>query len=78
LIKRQDIPVVVLDRQVPGVEVDIVRADSETGAYQLTQHLLSSGHRQITMLAGPKSTSTAIDRVNGFCRAIHGLSIKDS
>ena len=79
LIRQQGIPVVVLDRQVPGVEVDIVRADSETGAYQLTQHLLSLGHRQITMLAGPKSTSTAIDRLDGFCRAIReaGLSMDD-
>jgi LacI family transcriptional regulator len=70
LIQRQGIPVVVLDRQVSDVEVDIVRADSETGAYLLTQHLLSMGHRRITMLAGPHSTSTAIDRVNGFCRAM--------
>jgi LacI family transcriptional regulator len=76
LIQRQGIPVVVLDRQIPGVEVDIVRADSEAGAYQLTQYLLSLGHRQITMLAGPKSTSTAVDRVEGFCRAMNeaGLS----
>jgi LacI family transcriptional regulator len=80
LIKRQGIPIVVVDRQIPGVDVDIVRADSESGAYQLTQYLLSLGHRQITMLAGPKSTSTAIDRVNGFCRAMNetGLNTCDT
>src|SRR3990172_2437005 len=79
LIQRQGIPVVVLDRQIPDMDVDIVRADSETGAYQLTQYLLSLGHRQIAMLAGPKSTSTAVDRVNGFCRAMNeaGLSTCD-
>jgi LacI family transcriptional regulator len=70
LIQRQRIPVVILDRQVSGVNVDIVRADSETGAYHLTKHLLTLGHRRITTLAGPKSTSTAVDRVNGFCRAM--------
>lgn len=80
LIQRQGIPVVVLDRQIPDVEVDIVRADSETGAYQLTQHLLSLGHRQISMLTGPKRTSTAVDRVHGFCRAMNeaGLNVCDS
>lgn len=80
LIQRQGIPVVVLDRQIPDVDVDIVRADSETGAYQLTQHLLSLGHRQITMLAGPKSTSTAVDRVHGYCRAMHeaGLEVRNT
>ena len=70
LIKNQNIPVVVLDRQVPDIDVDIVRADSETGAFELTKHLISLGHRQIAMLAGPQKVSTAIDRVNGFCRAL--------
>ncbi len=69
-IRKQNIPVVILDRQIPGLDVDIVRADSEDGAYQLTEHLLSLGHRQITMLAGPQAVSTAVDRVSGFRRAL--------
>jgi len=70
LIQRQGIPVVVLDRDLPGVEVDIVRSDTEEGAYQLTHHLLSLGHRQIAMLSGPHSVSTAVDRVKGYQRAL--------
>ncbi len=79
LIQKQGIPVIVLDRQVSGVDVDIVRADSEKGAYQLTKHLLSQGHKQIIMLAGPRSVSTALDRVNGFRRAFNefGLELND-
>jgi len=69
LIQKQGIPVVVLDRQIPDVDVDTVRADSEKGAYQLVKHLISLGHHQITMLAGPQGVSTAVDRVDGFCRA---------
>lgn len=80
LIQKQGVPLVVLDREIPEVEVDIVRADSEAGAYQLTKHLLSLGHRIITMLAGPKSVSTAVDRVSGYCRAMReaGLEVCDS
>jgi LacI family transcriptional regulator len=70
LIQKQGIPVVVLDRSVPNVDVDIVRADSEAGAYQLAKHLISFGHRHITILAGPQGVSTSVDRVNGFCRAL--------
>ncbi len=70
LIQKQGIPVVILDRRVPDVDVDVVRADSEKGAYQLAKHLISFGHQQITILAGPQSVSTAVDRVNGFCRAL--------
>lgn len=78
LIQKQGIPVVVLDRQVPGVEVDIVRADSEGGAYKLTQYLLSLGHQTIAMLAGPESVSTSVDRVNGYRRAIKDAGYPES
>lgn len=80
MIQRQGIPVVVLDRQVSGVDIDTVRADTEKGAYQLTEHLLSLGHRQITMLAGPTNVSTSTDRVKGFSRALEdfGLELCDT
>ena len=80
LIQKQGIPVIVLDRQVSDVDVDTVRADSEEGAYLLTLHLLSQGHKQIVMLAGPRSVSTALDRVNGFRRAFNdsGLELNES
>ncbi len=78
MIQKQDIPVVLMDRQVPGVDVDIVRSDSEEGAYRITEHLLSLGHRQIAMLAGPQSVSTAIDRVNGYRRAFREAGLSKS
>ncbi|MEN8173069.1 MAG: LacI family DNA-binding transcriptional regulator [Chloroflexota bacterium] len=79
LVKKQNIPVVVMDRHVPGVDVDIVRSDTEEGAYQITKYLLSLGHQRIAMLAGPQSTSTATDRVDGYCRALRdaGLAKRD-
>jgi LacI family transcriptional regulator len=70
LVQKQGVPIVMLDRYVAGVDVDIVRSDSETGAYQLARHLLSFGHQRIAILAGPRGVSTAIDRVNGFYRAL--------
>jgi LacI family transcriptional regulator len=77
LIQKQGIPVVILDRQVPGVNVDVVRADSEGGAYKLTQYLISLGHRHIAMLSGPASVSTSVDRVNGYRRALMDAGISE-
>ena len=77
IIKNQGIPVVVLDRQIPGIESDVVRADSENGAYQLTQHLLSLGHRRIAILSGPQTVSTAVDRVAGYRRALAEAGLPD-
>ncbi|MBE9525152.1 MAG: LacI family DNA-binding transcriptional regulator [Chloroflexi bacterium] len=76
-VKKQKIPIVLMDRIVPGVDVDIVRSDSEQGAYLITEHLLSLGHQRIAMLSGPQNISTSIDRVGGYRRAFHdtGLSI---
>jgi len=70
LIQRQKVPVVVIDRQIPGVEVDVVRGDSEKGAYELVRLLLSLGHRRIGMLSGPETISTAVLRVAGYRRAL--------
>jgi LacI family transcriptional regulator len=70
LIQKQDTAVVVLDRQVPHAKVDVVRGDSEGGAYQLVRHLLNLGHQRIAILSGPPDVSTAADRVSGYRRAL--------
>lgn len=70
MLKRQNVPVVVLDRRITGGKVDVVRCDSEGGAYKITKFLLSLGHRRIAVLSGPQSISTAEDRVQGYRRAL--------
>lgn len=75
LIQKQGIPVVLLDRKIANVQVDIVRADSENGAYQLTNHLLSLGHKHIAMLSGPETVSTAVDRANGYQQALTNANL---
>ena len=64
------VPFVVLDRRVPGLDVDIVRCDSELGAYQITRHLLDLGHRRIAALSGAREVTTAVDRIAGYRRAL--------
>ncbi len=70
LIQKQKVAVVVIDRDVPSNDVDIVRGDSFGGAYQLTRHLIELGHKHIAVLSGPESVSTSNERVAGFRRAM--------
>ncbi len=75
-IQKQNVAVVLLDRDVPNVDVDIVRGDSFGGAYQLSQHLVELGHQHIAVLTGPKNISTSIERVAGFRQAMEEANLE--
>jgi LacI family transcriptional regulator len=80
LIQSQGVEVVILDRKVPDVEVDVVRCNSEKGAQQLIQYLVSLGHQRIAILTGPEGVSTAADRVTGYRQALmeSGLEVNNA
>ncbi len=44
LLRKHELPVVVLDRRIRSGGVDEVRADSEGGAYLAVRHLIDLGH----------------------------------
>ena len=75
-LRQQKVQVVLLDRRLPNVEVDVVRGDSSGGAYQLVQLLLKLGHRRIAILSGPSGVSSAYDRVAGYQRALQEAGLK--
>ena len=78
VIQHQQTPVVVLDRRVSGANVDVVRCDSEQGAYQLGRLLVSLGHRTVATVAGPQGLLTSDDRVAGFQRALAEAGLERS
>jgi len=76
-IRRVGTPLVVIDRRIPGEVVDVVRCDSEDGAYRLARLLLDLGHRQIALLTGVSTVSTAEDRASGFRRALREAGVAE-
>ena len=78
VIQEQNTPLVVLDRRVSHSNVDIVRGDSEGGAYQLTKYLIDLGHRRIAIISGPRNVSTAEDRILGYKRAMEESGLKEN
>jgi LacI family transcriptional regulator len=79
-IQKHGTPVVVLDRRVSDVQVDIVRCDAVDGSYQLARYLISLGHRQIAVMSGAVGVSTADDRVTGYRNALEeaGIGIEET
>ncbi|WP_329113058.1 LacI family DNA-binding transcriptional regulator [Streptomyces sp. NBC_01353] len=56
-----------LGGRVPAAAVEY---DNEGGAFAITDHLLTQGHRRILYLGGPPAVSTTLDRVAGYRRAL--------
>ena len=70
MLRRHQVPFVLLDREVPGIECDIVLGDSKEGARRLVEHLVAHGHRNIAMLNGSSSISSARLRLQGYLEAL--------
>ncbi len=74
-LQERDIPTVVVDRRIQGWDVDSVYGDSTSGAFALANHLIGLGHSRIAMITGPYGTSTAEDRLEGYCMAIKAAGL---
>lgn len=69
-------PVVLLDRNLPGVDTDFVVTDNKKLGYDLTSALLDRGHRRIGFagIEHPESSSVQ-ERLAGYRQAIKEASI---
>ena len=63
-------PLVIVDRNIAGLEADFVQIDHERGAYLATRHLLELGHVRIGCITGAVSTAVSAMRLHGFIRAL--------
>lgn len=68
-------PIVVIDRPVPGIDVDTVLVDNAAGAHLATTHLLRGGHHRIAFLGDLASIATAQQRRAGYARAMTGAGV---
>lgn len=67
---RAEMPLVAIDRRVPGVELDYVGTDNVRGAYEATAHLIAQGHTRIAHLTRLETTDAAAGRMQGYQRAL--------
>lgn len=69
-VLNHKIPVVLIDRYVPGAAADLVRCDTGEGTRQLVHHLVERGHRDIVFVGGDSEVSSLQDRLSGYRQAI--------
>lgn len=68
-VLREEIPFVVLNREVIGQNVTTVLSDDLTGAYNLTKFIIDLGHRDIAIIEGKPEFRTTFKRKQGFINA---------
>lgn len=72
-IKRNGIPIILLDREIEGFEVDAVRIDHRLGAYQAVSHLIRLGRQRIGIIYN--DVSTGWQRYAGYTDALNEAGI---
>ena len=72
---RQNMPVVMIDRHLPNVEVDAVLTDHQLGGVLATRHLIKLGHKRIACIAGPSSITPSAERITGYRMALEEAGV---
>ncbi|MBI4578919.1 MAG: GntR family transcriptional regulator, partial [Planctomycetes bacterium] len=77
-LKLAGYPVVLVDRGIIGLNVDVVESDNEKGALLATECLIRHGHHRLFMVTfpiSPVAETSIVSRVRGFEQAMlaHGL-----
>lgn len=69
------IPLVLLDREVPGLDCDLVEVDHAAGGMLATSHLLELGHPFVACISGPAELSPSSQRRAGWKRALAAAGV---
>ncbi len=69
------LPIVAVNRLIPGASVPSVTADNRQGAYEAASHLLAKGLRPLALLLGTPSLSTTEARLAGCRQAAEALAL---
>lgn len=70
-----NIPVVLIDRAIKGVNCDTVLVDNLNASYDSVEQLITKGHKRIGIICGPQNIFTAEERLKGYIRVHEDYSM---
>jgi len=76
MLQESGIPLVLVARHFSDVDTDYVVADDVQGGYVATTHLIEKGHEKIAFINGPSYNSSAIERLEGYKKALEEHNIE--
>ena len=75
LLRDLKIPVVMVNRHIRAMDLDIVRIDNYRGGYIAAQYLIENGHSRVAYLSGPRDSAANQDRQRGFTDAMRDYGL---
>jgi LacI family transcriptional regulator len=75
LLQAEGVPLVVVDRYVPDLEIDSIVTDNTLGGWLATSHLYELGHRRIGCIGGTPEHTPNADRIKGYRKALTEFSM---
>lgn len=76
LISEQEIPVVLMDREIEDYFASVVMIDNEKAAYDAATYCLELGHKRIGFIAAPLKVRIFEKRIEGYQKALQKYGIE--
>ncbi|SHG35151.1 transcriptional regulator, LacI family [Kaistia soli DSM 19436] len=78
LNRAVSVPIVLIDRTLPGLDFDAVVLDNRAASHGLVDYFVRSGHRRIGIVIGPPGISIAKQRLEGYLQALadHDIDVE--
>ncbi len=76
---RENDNVVIINASAIGLNASSVSSDDREGGYLATKYLIEQGHKKIAHIRGPKLVSNALEREEGYRKALteSGIAINE-
>lgn len=69
-VQNSNVPVCLIDREIEGVDADVIMTDNELAGYLATKYILDHGHTRIAFVTGYDSSYTSKGRNKGIDKAL--------
>ncbi len=74
--RARQIPIIAVDRRIHDHSVDTVLINNVVAAREAVEHLIASGYRRIGAITGPRTATTANERLLGYRQALKEAGIE--
>jgi LacI family transcriptional regulator len=78
MVPRDGTPLVFVNTYVESESFNIINFDNFGGSFEITKHILESGHRNVAMITGPAEARDARERTRGYRAAMAESGVGDT